>query len=358
MGEVVPHAAGGRAETGAALGAREGARAPAASLEVALFSVLTATTGLPLPLLMVLLGARSLVETPGITARVSLLPDLTARAGTRRETANTLFQTAQRLGLAVGTPCAALFVTLTGPVRALCADAVTFVASAVLIALGVPRAADGTGRRPENGFLKDLVDGWTFIRSTPVMAGLATTVVGTNFADNALSPVVFPGYGREIPGNAELVAWLVGANGVGATIGTFLYAALADRRVTFLGCFGLVLAMRAVMVALPGLVPMIQVAFAIGLASGPLNPIITTVVQDAVPERLRGRAFGAFSTMAYAAAPFGTLLTGWLIPAAGMRAALDVFTALYALVLLYALVSPAPHGLNDRAESRPSPAYK
>ncbi|WP_030267269.1 MFS transporter [Streptomyces violens] len=74
---------------------------------------------------------------------------------------------------------------------------------------------------------------------------------------------------------------------------------------TFLGCFSLVLAVRAVMVLLPGLVPMVLVAFVIGLASGPLNPLITATVQEVAPEQLRGRAFGTFSTLGYAAAPFG-----------------------------------------------------
>jgi len=78
----------------------------------------------------------------------------------------------------------------------------------------------------------------------------------------------------------------------------------------FFGCFGVVAFCRLAMVALPDLWLALAMTFDFGFASGPLNPIINTALQDATPEPLRGRVFGAFNATAYGAVPVGIVIAG------------------------------------------------
>jgi MFS family permease len=59
-------------------------------------------------------------------------------------------------------------------------------------------------------------------------------------------------------------------------------------------------------------------AFA-GLAAGPLNPLLMTVIQERVPSAMRGRVFGMITASALVAAPLGMVLAGLVVEAAGVR---------------------------------------
>jgi MFS family permease len=48
-----------------------------------------------------------------------------------------------------------------------------------------------------------------------------------------------------------------------------------------------------------------------GLAGGPINPLLNTVVFEAVPTALRGRVVGAIRAAAWASVPVGTILGGF-----------------------------------------------
>jgi MFS family permease len=100
------------------------------------------------------------------------------------------------------------------------------------------------------------------------------------------------------------------------------------------------------MTALPGWQVMAVVTFCIGLASGPLNPIVFTVMQERVPVHLRGRVVGLTNTLAFSAAPLGILAAGWSSGALGLRSTLVVFAGLYFFVVAAALLSRSLADLN------------
>lgn len=325
--------------------------------------LLHGTVGLALPALMALLFLRTLADAPGAAARLVLLPQVTELAKARSETANSLFHSAQRVAIVVGPPAAALMAGITGPAAVLYLDALTFLVSGLIIAFLVPRSkpvadpAAGQERNPDQpaagpGVFSEAREGARYILRTPILVAIISVVVCTNFLDDALVPVLLPVYSRDVLGDADLVGWLLAANGIGAVLGAFGYVPasrrlLRNRWATFVGCFGLICLARLAMVLQPGLWPMLLVTFAIGLASGPVNPLVTGVVQRVTPPHMLGRIWGAVMAMAFAAAPIGIFLNGWLTEHLGLRATLAIFGALYVLLIAYALTNRALRRLAD-----------
>lgn len=346
-----------------------------AGICMAAVPLLHSMIGLALPALMALLFLRTLADAPGAAARLALLPRVTAQAKVSSETANSLFHSAQRVAFVVGPPAAGVLAGITGPASVLYFDALTFLLSGLLIAVAVPRARPGAdadaqqnhdtqGARP--GLVREVSEGARYILRTPILTAIISVVVCTNFLDDALTPVLLPVYSRDVLDNADLVGWLLAANGIGAVVGSFGYAPasrrlLRNRWATFVGCFAMICVARLVMVLEPGLWPMLLVTFAIGLASGPINPLVTGVVERATPERMLGRIWGAVMAMAFAAAPVGIFLNGWLTEQLGLQTTLAVFGGLYVLLIAYALTNRAlrrlaDEGAKDNPDEVPSPA--
>ncbi|MFD4788917.1 MFS transporter [Streptomyces sp. NPDC058459] len=346
-----------------------------AGVFMAAVPLLHSTAGLALPVLMALLFLRTLADAPGTAARLSLLPRVTAQTGVRSETANSLFHSAQRVAFVVGPPAAGVLTGITGPAAVLYFDALSFLLSGLFVAIAVPRTrpADAEqeqereqkqGARP--GLVREVSEGARYILRTPILAAIISVVVCTNFLDDALTPVLLPVYSREVLDNADLVGWLLAANGIGAVVGSFAYAPasrrlLRNRWATFVGCFALICVARLVMALEAGLWPMLLVTFAIGLASGPINPLVTGVVERVTPANMLGRIWGAVMAMAFAAAPIGIFLNGWLTEQLGLRTTLAVFGGLYVLLIAYALTNRALRRLADEGAKGspggvPSPA--
>jgi MFS family permease len=77
-----------------------------------------------------------------------------------------------------------------------------------------------------------------------------------------------------------------------------------------------------------------------GLAAGMLNPILTTVMYERVPERLRSRVASATTAGVLMTTPLGGLAAGYLIEQAGLAAALFTLGGLYFLTTLAPAVFP------------------
>jgi MFS family permease len=330
----------------------------AAGACMAAVPLLHGTVGLALPALMALLFLRTLADAPGAAARLALLPRVTARGRVRPETANSLFASAQRVAFVVGPPAAALMAGLTGPTAVLYVDAGTFLASALLVTAvrgggsvrkdGAASEAGADAARP--GLVREVTEGARYVLRTPVLAAIISVVVCTNFLDDALTPVVLPVYSRELLGSERAVGLLLAANGIGAVVGSFAYAPasrrlLSNRWATFVGCFALICAARVAMVAEPGLWIMLAVSFSIGLASGPINPLVTGVVERSTPPDMLGRVWGAVMAMAFAAAPIGIFATGWLAQNIGLRSTLGIFGGLYVVLICYLVLNRPLRGL-------------
>ncbi|WP_053926418.1 MFS transporter [Streptomyces chattanoogensis] len=316
-----------------------------AGLIIGLIPLLDETTGLPTPALLCMLFGRTVVATPATAARLSMIKPLAEAAGVRLENANSWYQAAPRLGLVAGAPLAGLLVAVSGSVTGMYVDAASFLIASALIAFAVPRApARPAG--PSVGFGRQLTEGLALVKTMPVIGAMTAFVFVTNFLDDAFTPLMLPVYTREVLGNGESLGWLLAASGCGAIAGTFLYGPasrrfLSNRRLTLLGCFAVIAALRLLFVAQPGLPVMLALTFLSGLAAGPLNPVLSTVMLERVPEDLRGRVFGLTGAVGMGAAPLGILAAGWAVEYGGLRIAMACFGLAYVVLILLSLRSRA-----------------
>jgi MFS family permease len=300
--------------------------------------LLDAVGFLPLSLLLVLVVLRTLFDVPGMIARESLLPDLAAEARIGLDSANSLYETLPRVGLLVGPVLAAALVPLIGAANTLYLDAATFLFSAALIRLWVR----GRQRRREassEGYLAELREGFSLVAADSVLVALLSIVLVTNFVDEPFPVLILVIYAETVIGSAATVGILVAATAAGALLGTLLYGWLArrfvlSRRLVMIVAFAAVAATRLLLVPLPGLVGAATLLFVAGLASGPINPLLNTVIQERVPEDMRGRVFGFITAIAFAAAPLGVLVGGVALEQLGLAPTLAIVAGVWSVIAL------------------------
>ncbi|MFD3520509.1 MFS transporter [Streptomyces sp. NPDC058653] len=83
-----------------------------------------------------------------------------------------------------------------------------------------------------------------------------------------------------------------------------------------------------------------------GLAGGMINPILTTVTYERVPDGLRSRVAGAMTAGCELTMPLGALTAGLLVETTGLSAALLLMGGVYLLATLSPALLPAWRGLD------------
>lgn len=325
----------------------------ASGITVALIPLLYLTVGLAFWQLLVLVLLGTCLDTPGMTARQSLIPDLAGRAGMPVERANSALQAIESSSDLLGPPLAGVLIALLGPSNVLFLDAATFAVSAAMIAGAVPRpdlvpAGEAT---TGGGYFANLLEGLRFIRGDRLILSIVIVAVVTNFLDSPIFLVVLPVYADANFGSAVVLGIMFAGFGGGSLVSTLLFGVLGHRlprRATLIACWIVVGLPFWVLATTPSL-PVTVAALAItGLAAGPINPLIFTVVQERTPEHLRGRVIGALWALALAASPLGVVLTGYLLEALGLRLILVGVAAGYLVATLSMLLNPALREMDKR----------
>ncbi|MGQ0551428.1 MAG: MFS transporter [Armatimonadota bacterium] len=305
----------------------------ASGVSVALIPLLYLTVGLAFWQLLVLVFLRGLFDAPGNTARTSMLPDLADMAGTAREQVNAASQAIQRGAALLGPAVAGVLIAIIGASNVLWVDAGSFVASAILVTLAVPRVT--TGHAPPAAATEvaagGLRDGLQFIRQNRLLLGIALCAATSNFADGLLT-VAAPVYAKAILGRAVDLGMMFSGLGAGGLIGILLfgrYGRRVSRRALFAAGFIGVACGYGILLVMPGRTVAIAAFVLAGIAAGPINPLLLTVFQDRTPARLRGRVFGLLTSVAWSIIPLGRLAGGYLIEWAGLRAAIGLMAGGY-----------------------------
>jgi MFS family permease len=302
---------------------------------VAAIPIAAATVGLGLPLVVALAFLGALLDAPGATARQVILPDLAVAAGMRLERANAIFQAIENGSLLIGPAVAGVIVLVLGPLGALWLDAGSFLVSAALIRLLVPdvRPAGG-GDEPAS-----LAAGLRALGRDPVLRLLTFVAALANLVGTPLFIVILPALATTSGQSAAALGAMLAAFGAGMVAGALSVGALAGRvgrrsaLIAGFGGTGVGLVAASVVQPLPILLAVLAAA---GLATGLINPVAFTIMQERVPAATRGRVFGAVLGGVLVAAPVGMLALGSLADAQGPRAALLVsgvtFVAISGLV--------------------------
>ncbi|MFJ5195189.1 MFS transporter [Streptomyces sp. NPDC088394] len=249
-------------------------------------------------------------------------------------------------GPAIGGP---LVQVLTAPV-AVVVDALTFLASAVLISR-VPVTEPPAAATAEPSLLRRARDGLAFVVRHPVLRaglGCAATV---NFFTFVAGSGLFVLYASRSLG---LSAGVIGiAFGIGAT-GALLGAVLAPRISLRFGV-GRSISLGAVMFPAPlalaaaaggplwlraGALAAAQFLSGFGVMLFDIN--LNSLQATVIPDGMRSRVAGAYSTINYGIRPVGAVVGGLLATLVGLRATLLVAAVGGALSLLWLLPSPIP----------------
>ena len=334
----------------------------ASGLTIALVPLLYHTVGLAFWQLLALTFLDALLDTPGGTARDSLIPDLATLAGVRLERVNAIGQTLWRVAGLFGPPLAGLLIALLGPSNVLFLDAASFALSAALVAGIVPRSSAATSTvipGETRSYLAELRAGLDFIRGDRLLATLIVSFTLLNALGEPLFGVVLPVYARRIYGSAVDLGFMLAAFAGGGLLGTALFGVWGhrlSRRSLYIGGFLLASLALWPLLALPPLPVLLGILALRGLAGAPLNLLAVTVAQERIPAQMRGRVFGVGRAFALAAAPLSLVLVGYLLEISGIRSTLAVLATVQ-LILTLALVRAAPLRQMDRpARGREGPS--
>ena len=270
--------------------------------------------------------------------------------------ANSRLSASQSVAYVAGPALGGALVQAFGAPLAVLADAVSFLASAAFISrVRLPeRSVDAAAAaRPASApsFRRELRQGWDFVARDRIMrASLAgtTTINFFTFLIGTSLVVVFA------TRSLGLSAATIGATlGIGAT-GSLLGALLAGRVARWLGV-GRAVAVGAVLFPAPFALaaaaggPLVLRVGALGAAEFLVGAGVmlfdvnqNAILVAAVPDGLRSRVSGVYSSVNYGIRPIGALTGGVLATHLGLRTTLLIAAVGGSLSVLWFLASPIP----------------
>jgi MFS family permease len=323
----------------------------ASGITVAAIALLHAIDLLNFPLLLALVFLGALLDAPGSTARSALIPDLARQAAVPIERASASIQVVERGSRLIGAPLGGLLIAVFGAAGVLWIDALTFAVSAAMISVAIPGGERPADEEPSGGYLAELRAGLLFIRRDRLIFAVVLTVMVTNLLDAAAFSVGFPLLAKEEYDSAVALGLMIAASGGGAVLGALIYGArghTVSRRTVFIPAFVATSATPLVMATLPPWEVAVATLVVTGIAGGPLNPILSAIQFERVPEGMRGRVFGATKAGAYIAMPAGVLAGGFLFEGIGLSATFLVIGAGMLITTLSMLINPALRTMDRR----------
>ena len=320
--------------------------------------VLWAVGALPWWALLAVVGPLGAVQSLSDSAKRLMVPDLVTADGPSLERVTSLYSTVERLSFVLAMPAAGLMISVIGAVNVFAVEAVACLVSGLLIWLFV-KLREAVGPEPETlPYLQSIREGLRYIRGDRLLLAICMLLWCTNLFDQALFAVFIPSWIKDTVGDPRVLGTIAGAFGLGSAIGAFGYAWLAPRLSRYVVfSVGTLLAGSAsffVLALTDNLLVVLAVYFFSGIASGPINPILSSTMFERVPQPMQARVFGFTGSLAWAGIPMGGLYGGILADSLGLRAALLITATIYLAITLIPLVIRSPwQGLQ-----RPEPAYE
>jgi MFS family permease len=311
---------------------------------VALIPLLYHTVGLAFWQLLVLVFLGGLLQSPGVTARSSLVPDLAAQARMPLERANALTDGVSRVARFLGAPLAGILIAVIGTSNLLWFDGASFALSALLIGLAVPATARQVNATGERQYLATLWEGVRFIQRDALIGAIMGAIMITNLLDAAWSSVIGPAYIKSIFHSALPFGLLVAALGGAAFVGTLIFSVIGHRlprRLTYGIGYTVGGALRFWVFLIPFLPVLLIWQIIAGLAIAPINPLTDTIIQERIPAEMRARVFGTINAGILAGIPLGTVVSGYLATWIGLQMTLIVIGTVYLVTTLSLLLNPA-----------------
>jgi MFS family permease len=280
--------------------------------------------------------------------------------GTQLSSANSLNALADGAVRLVGGPLGGILLAVLGVKWLICADAVSYLASAVANAL-TSRSGETPARQRTTiaGVFRDLAEGGRVLRRQPAARALLPVTVIFLAANAALSAMLIPLGVRRL-GGTEHIGFLFSSLGVGFLLAAPVLRAVLDRfqprillavtlAATAVGQFGLFTS-TSLATALPA-------GVAIGLFGSMSEVIPQTAMQRVIPNAVLGRISAVFLTGEAAAGLAGAVAGPFLAQAVhlpGLAVTASLLTL--AAAALTRLAVPQMATLIQKPEPAPEPA--
>jgi MFS family permease len=284
------------------------------------------------------MGVTHAFEGPAYSA---LLPELVSREQIGKAVAfdRSVFHSARIIGPAL----AGVLVAGYGVASAFFANALSFLAPLIILFTlpSRPRGSDEEERLRQTGF----IEGWRHVRSDAPTFRMVLISAANSFFCSPFVVVMLTWYGkRTLDLSPRMVGWLMALSGVGAlTASVALLAIPHSLRMLFmrLGAILSVIAMLLLAMA-PGFAVAAPAIALLTLGLNFLFGISNQLVQERAPEALRGRVSAVASLSFVAVLPFSGLMVSGLDKLFGMRGALAICAAGYAIMAAFLLVRRWP----------------
>jgi MFS family permease len=302
---------------------------------------LVVSGALPPTLILVVAAVEGSLAVLKRPTTMSLLPAL-ARSPEELVAGNAVTSTGEAVGVLVGPVVGGLLLAWFGMVAGFLGPAAVLAVAATIVLTIRTQAPGGTDADEERSAMRGLVAGFAALRTHP-SAGLIVTLFSAQTFIRGLLTVLLVAASIELLGLGEAgVGYLNSAIGAGGLVGAIVAVGLVGRR-RLAGPFVVALALWGLPIAIIGVGPHPWLAFAVlgvvGVANAILDVSGFTLLQRCVPNRLRGRVFGAFEGVVSLTFGLGSLVAAPLVSLLGLQVALVAAGALLPTLSLLSSVA-------------------
>lgn len=309
------------------------------ALSVAALAIVDLTTGLTVGWFIALGVLGALFDVPGMTARETMLADVSVNSDVGLDRVASLRGALFGLTFVAGPALAGGLLAVLPAIQVVWLTAACSGVAALAIALmPLQRAPQDTTGASDASPLA----GWSFVRRSTMLRSLLIISLASMMLVAPLLSVVLPAHFRAME-RAEFLGLTLSAYAVGSMVGSGLYGALfgTRRRAAWVVSNALCALGFGIIATLVGFWPIAVGMALIGIGSGIQQPIVLVMLTRGIPDALRGRVFGLYSAVGMLAAPLGLGLAAAVIGATDINVAVVVLAALWAVVAGWAIAAPS-----------------
>lgn len=256
------------------------------------------------------------------TAWESRLPEISRLARVPLERTNAAQEVIQNTALLVGPPLAGFITANMGIKYTVVLIAATSIAFSAINTVVMPRSRRVGQARTKSrgvGFFSETV---RVLRTDALLRFVLLLTAALVALLVAYAEVVLPTLFFRTTGDAVGLGFFLSAIGAGGITSAVAFGIwghrLDQRRIIIGGMVGLVLG-TTIIAACSTLPCLLAAGAIIGLAGGPLEPLVNTIVQKRTPAAARGRMMGATLGVVLVAAPLSVLIVGALYELVGAQ---------------------------------------
>lgn len=307
-----------------------------AGLVALLVPIVSGLWELTVPALIAIGILRAIIVPGGGTARKALIPDVAAPAGMTLDRANSIHEGLFAAGFAAGPALATFLIAHIGSASTFYVVAGIAIFSGLLATFIRVQEQHDEEKEEENLFVF-AIQGFKVLFSNPAILIMMSAIMALALIYLPTEMVVLPAYYSSL-GDPEGLGVAISASALASIFGALgfeqIHKRLSYANILRIGILGIGFSMVP-MSFLPAQWAMVLFFFTLGLAWGPLLPLLNTVIQERIPADKRGRVFALEMTVWNAGPLISMVAVGTAVDSLGVGA---VFTFLAVSVVLAGLV--------------------